>query len=761
MGYTTVRQRLLSTCMVMALAPAAFAQESQQSEEAQAAPADMSLEEIVVTGKIVTRNRTASVSPELTYDTEFFQKFEPISAGDMLKRVPGVAFTSDIGEYDAPQMRGMADGFTQVLVNGRPVPGAGNDRTVLVDRIPAEIIERIEVIRSPGADIDSQGVGGTINIILKEGATLPEGGSVRASGLYTAKDKELRGAGAISYAGRSDNDRVFYSVTANVQQRFNAKKFVEEKIVAGDFPNSVDGRELFAPDDFNASVADGRAVQLDSRENLDLSLNADVTFKVGDDGELRFDGFYIDTNRDEREDTTEWERDDGELVGDKVASQDTEIRQENFGFSALYEGMISDETSFDTMVRYSQFKNSEDQYDREFDFDDGEESLDDRERELVTSKDKEFAADFGIKHEFDTMMLKFGASTKFKDRDYGLTLMEADDFGELDIESESQFDVKEKRYDAFLVGEWQLGNGMTVETGVRLEHTNTKVSAPGAAEVSNSVTLLNPSLHIQRDVGADGQLRMSIARTVRRPTFDQLVPAELQDEPDDDDITIGNANLAMEKSWGLDVGYEHTLPANGILGVNFFYRKVSDLTQLVRIGDTEDGGLYTYNNVGNGKTYGIEFDISTPLVFMGLEETGFFANYTRIWSSRYDEFLQEDVRFNHQPKYVYNVGVTQNFPSIEATTGFSYQKQGLARSVFFAEIEDQYYGGNLEFFIEKRFESGLVLRATANNLLNAESNQAERNFDSLDDMRAGIVDEFEVEREQSSRVFLLTARYNF
>ncbi|WP_417449802.1 TonB-dependent receptor plug domain-containing protein [Kordiimonas sp.] len=758
MKHAILKSRLLCSCMILALAPQAMAQDEEVSDQP---AADINLEEIVVTGKIVTRNRTASVSPELSYDTEFFQKFEPISAGDMLKRVPGVAFTSDIGEYDAPQMRGMADGFTQVLINGRPVPGAGNDRTVLVDRIPAEIIEKIEVIRSPGADIDSQGVGGTINIVLKEGATLPEGGSIRASALYSAKDKELRGAGAVSYAGRSDNDRVFYSVTANIQQRFNAKKFVEETIVAGDFPNSVDGRELFAPDDFNASVADGRAHQLDSRENLDISLNADVTFKVGDAGEFRVDGFYIDTNRDEREDTTEWERDDGELVGDKVASQDTAIDQKSFGISGLYETSLSDITSFDAMVRYSKFENTEDQYDREFDFDDGSESLEDRERELVDSVDKEFAADFGIEHELDFMSLKYGGSAKLKKRDYGLTLMEADDAGVLDVDSESDFEVKENRYDAYVVGEWQLGSSMTVETGLRLEHTKTTVNTVGAGEASSTVTLLNPSLHVQRDLGENGQLRLSVARTVRRPTFDQLVPAELQDEPDDDDITIGNPDLAMEKSWGLDVGYEHVLPSNGIFGVNFFYRKVSDLSQLVRTGDTEDGGLYSYANVGDGKTYGVEFDVSTPLSFLGLDETGFFANYTRIWSSRYDEFLQQDVRFNHQPKYVYNFGMTQNFPSIEATTGFSYQKQGLARSVFFAEIEDQYYGGNLELFVEKRFDFGLVLRLTANNLLNAESNQAERNFDSLADMRAGVVDEFEVEREKSTRVFLLTARYNF
>ena len=144
---------------------------------------DRTLEDIVITGQMRYRNRTETVAPELTYGQEFFQKFEPTSVGDSLKRVPGVSFGSDIGEYDAPALRGLGAGFTQP-VNGRPIPGAGNDRSVLVDRIPAEIIDRIEIIRSPTADLDSQGIGGSINIILKDGASLPPGIITRAAVLY-------------------------------------------------------------------------------------------------------------------------------------------------------------------------------------------------------------------------------------------------------------------------------------------------------------------------------------------------------------------------------------------------------------------------------------------------------------------------------------------------------------------------------------------------------------------------------------------------
>ena len=73
----------------------------------------------------------------LSYDLEYFQRFEPSTVGDMLKRVPSVAFLSDVLEYDGVRLRGLDPGYTQILINGSRVPGAGFDRSFFVDRIPA------------------------------------------------------------------------------------------------------------------------------------------------------------------------------------------------------------------------------------------------------------------------------------------------------------------------------------------------------------------------------------------------------------------------------------------------------------------------------------------------------------------------------------------------------------------------------------------------------------------------------------------------
>jgi outer membrane receptor for ferrienterochelin and colicins len=280
-----------------------------------------------------------------------------------------------------------------------------------------------------------------------------------------------------------------------------------------------------------------------------------------------------------------------------------------------------------------------------------------------------------------------------------------------------------------------------------------------------------PSAHVQWDVWQNGQVRISGARTARRPLLDQLVPFFDEESPGDDDATIGNPNLSIETAYGYDIGYEHRIGQRGIIGVNYFHRDVSDLISLVSVpgGDCGgcDGSLYTYQNVGDGKVWGWEVDVSTPLGFIGLPETGFFANYTDLNSERVDPFTGIETTFNAQPDYVYNWGLSHNIPSLNTSVGFSYRKQGMSRSLFLGEIEDQWYDANLEVFLEHRFSDRVVMRIVGNNLLDADSIQSERNFDGdsaeelRDAMLANDVDEFEIERENSSPTVLVTLRAVF
>jgi len=108
---------------------------------------------------------TSDDGATITYDASFFDQYEPISALDMLRWIPG---TSDIiptrrfggGGGGGGQERGFGSGGDQVLINGKRLSGKSNDISSAVMRIQARSVDRIEVIRgtASGLDVRTEGI---------------------------------------------------------------------------------------------------------------------------------------------------------------------------------------------------------------------------------------------------------------------------------------------------------------------------------------------------------------------------------------------------------------------------------------------------------------------------------------------------------------------------------------------------------------------------------------------------------------------------
>lgn len=696
------------------------------------------LEEVNVTGEIIYRDRTDSVSPELQYGLDFFQQFEPISVGDMLKRTPGVTFGSDVGEYDSPQMRGLGAGYTQVLINGRPVPGASADRAVFVDRIPAEMVDRIEVVRSPSADQDSQGVGGTINIILKDGVSL-DGGSVRLGAFNT--EGKTRGSTGLAYGGQSNN--MDWSLAANWQERYVPKvKF--ERII------STDGEEKYYERED------------DVRDSDDISLNGNVGFQLTPSSRLGFSINHVSTERDENQIEQAHDTIAGERILDEAVWEDNAIKETTTNVGANYEADLSDDSSWYTAVSASTLDRRED-----IDIFEGGSLEDVRDEhvgvEFLDIEDEEQRLSSSITTALSlTTEVKFGIDASLKTRHETLDESEIED-GIVEPEVFQTYDAEEERTDAFAMSEFALGDLATLELGIRAERTERVIENDTISEKSSS-THINPSAHLNYDFGENTTFRASIARTVRRPSFVQLSPTIEYDEPEDGDNKQGNPTLEDETSVGIDAGFEQTIMTTGIFGVNAFYREVSDVIEQVGAGVTDEGGiLFSYRNAGDGKVWGIEFDLSAPLG----ENTGLFANATFMDSEITDPFTGEERRFSGQADYVYNAGITQTLPTIDASVGFSYQKQGESGTVEIDRTRTLDYDANLEIFAEKRFGEDYVLRLTVNNALDAKKFEkftyvgGDTAEEMLANHQAGNVGYYETEVEEAGVIYMLTLRRNF
>jgi outer membrane receptor for ferrienterochelin and colicins len=88
---------------------------------------------------------------------------------DALRRVPGVTVDGSSGQGGTIQLRGLGAGYTQVLINGERTPG-----NFSFDTLSPEVVERIEVLRAATADLSTQAVAGTVNIVLRHVAKTKE-----------------------------------------------------------------------------------------------------------------------------------------------------------------------------------------------------------------------------------------------------------------------------------------------------------------------------------------------------------------------------------------------------------------------------------------------------------------------------------------------------------------------------------------------------------------------------------------------------------
>ncbi|MGB3799708.1 MAG: TonB-dependent receptor, partial [Lewinella sp.] len=142
--------------------------------------ADVSLDAVEV---IAERSRM-----QLGLDKKTFEVGQDVlsrggSANQLLDQLPSVTVSPE----GAISLRGNAG--VKVLINGRPSALADNNA---LESIPAESIERVEIITSPSARYEAAGTAGIINIILKKDGQRGYGGTVSLSTGFPA-DHRLNG----------------------------------------------------------------------------------------------------------------------------------------------------------------------------------------------------------------------------------------------------------------------------------------------------------------------------------------------------------------------------------------------------------------------------------------------------------------------------------------------------------------------------------------------------------------------------------------
>src|SRR5438552_8596055 len=145
----------------------------------------------------VNRERTADNIVQVL-PSEVIRSLPNANMADALGRLPSVTIERDEGEGKYVQIRGTEPRLANVTIDGvnTPSPESGV-RQIKLDAIPADIVESVEINKTLQANMDPDGIGGSVNLVTKTAGERP---TVSLSGMggYTPI---VNGRGLIETAG--------------------------------------------------------------------------------------------------------------------------------------------------------------------------------------------------------------------------------------------------------------------------------------------------------------------------------------------------------------------------------------------------------------------------------------------------------------------------------------------------------------------------------------------------------------------------------
>lgn len=517
------------------------------------------------------------------------------TVSDVLDNVPSVS----VDVEGNVSLRGN-DNVT-ILINGKPSGLVGLNSTEALRQLPAESIERVEVITSPSARYDAQGTAGILNIILRRSKLQGFNGAITTNIGYP---KSAGISGNVNY--RTGDVNIFNTTSydyrevpgnsSSYTQYFN-KRFDENGNLI------IDNPDTFA-DEKNGY----------ERVRKGLSTNFGVEWYVTETASLT--GAISYRNGDNESNTTntltlfdengnflsQSNRFDPELEDDRVI-------QYSLNFMKDF-----DDNGHKLTMDFQYEDNSEDEFSKvlvEGVNTENVATLEDQEQILLQA---DYVLPIGENSQFE---LGYRGDFKNQDTDYTVELLNG---------STNQFVVNDSLSNFLNYREYvnaaytQFGSKFgkfSFLAGLRLESTRITVDQPTSGDYSkNDYTGLFPTINLNFEMSEDENITLGYSRRIQRPRSYFINPF-----PSRSSVTSvfrGNPQLAPSYSGQYDLGYYRKFGKVSLNG-SAYYQHATDVFSFISfdtgIPVTVNGQEFTIIertpiNLAEEDRYGFEFTVT-------------------------------------------------------------------------------------------------------------------------------------------------------
>ena len=621
----------------------------------------------------------------LAYPASFFTEFSPVTARDMINRLPGFSLSDgDTGR------RGLADAFGNLLIDGqRPSDKTLGLGTVL-QRIPASQVVRIELIREPLPEYEMRGYSQLANVILADGSgtrasfqhTLTQNNSSRLASAMESSITRPVGSGEITLGLNWEvwgpaNDRTFITETPDgdliSRERYNDQRRYREIEPSISYAGPI-----------------GDAMQLRVNANAEfVAWRRSISGFIYDDANES--AAYLDQVNDERNWeaalSTTLERDWGEGLASTttflLTRSDTDNGPETESVHTLGAGI-------------------------------------ERVQVLYQNAEEETA----LRHSFDWTIsdahsLTFGAEAAFNALDASLALFEDTGGGFVPIPLPvSDTRVEEVRGEAFADTVWVINDAFSLEGGLRYEYS--EISQSGPAGQSRTFTYLKPRASATWRPGEQRRFRVGIERNVDQLDFGNFASSV---DLNSDQVDVGNPDYRPQTDWTLEAEFEQRFNEDASVTLTLGRVWRQDLDDYIAI-ITPSEVFDAPGNIGDGGLNRITLDWTSPLGWLGLRNATLDGFVEWFDTNVDDPVTGEERSWSWISEWEVRFDFRQTFPEQQMAWGWDYFYLSDASSYRVSRFTNiQRPAGDLDVYVETTRWLGLTTRLGANFTLDTTERQ--------------------------------------
>jgi ferric enterobactin receptor len=507
-----------------------------------------------------------------------------ISAGgtaiDVLKNVPSV-------NVDIDGNVSMRNSSPQILLDGRPT-------TLTLDQIPADAIEKVEIITNPSAKYDASGGGGGIlNVVLKKNRKTGYNGSVRAGasqygeanlgGDFNVRQNKVNFSASIN--GRLNNGRNYGTV-----DRTNYLNGLPTTIIDQDNEDRMHGGRVFGK------------LGVDYLVTNKTTLSLSGTWMQGSYNPVSDLEIYTDTLHPS-----------GTVTSFSQRSTDSKRTMQNaglvFGLKHLFT-TDGEELTFD-----ANFSGSQNSFDAAYNTDyytGGSGSTIDRS---MLQKIEGSGSDMSLVVQTDyvkpfasKLKLETGLRAALRNRSTETNNFTYDALSgnyQLIYSPASNFKNDDQVYAAYATISKQLKT-FGYKVGLRAESSQYHGTLTATQEkFSNSYPIsLFPSIFLTQKFSGEQDLQLSYSRRINRPNFMQLIP--FTDSTDKYNINRGNPALLPEFTQLLELSYMKRFLKNNSVLASLYYKYTNNLITRYIVQADNGALINTYINANSSYSTGLE-----------------------------------------------------------------------------------------------------------------------------------------------------------